>query len=257
VVLADIHCHIELEDFDTDRQAVIERARLAGLSYVIASGTEPKYYKKLRDICNAFDIVWGTVGVHPHVSDLLDDVIEKEIEQALLDRKILAIGECGLDFFKNYRERPIQFAAFERQVCLAERLSVPVIVHSRASAKETLQVLRGKAVLGLIHCFSYDVTYARAFLDLGFYTSIPGTVTYEKAEVLRQVVRFLPLDRILVETDSPFLSPNPKRGWRNEPSFVRFTVQNIAELKGIKEEELAQRTTENALRLFPKLRGAQ
>lgn len=256
-MLTDAHCHIELEEFDADRQAVLERAKAQGLCYIVSCGTEVRYYDKLKRLCEAFEIVYGVVGLHPHVSSQMDSNTEKAIEEAFSHRKIIGIGECGLDFFKNYAQRSAQLEAFERQALLAKRLSAPLIVHSRASAKETLDVLKEKGVSGLIHCFSYDRAYAKAFLDLGFYISLPGTVTYQKADTLRDVVKFLPLDRILTETDSPFLAPEPKRGRRNEPSFVLFTLRKVAEIKGVKEVDLAQRVMENLLALFPKLRRGQ
>jgi TatD DNase family protein len=252
-MFVDSHCHLEMEDFDQDRGTVIERSLQEGLRYMLTVGTEEGHFKKVIEIIETFPSVYGALGIHPHNSKDYTPDLAKALEQYLKHDKIIACGEIGLDFFKNYSPRESQLRAFQLQLEVAGKAGLPVIIHSRSAKEESIRVLteRGNGNLkGVIHCFSYDLGAARTFLDLGFSLSFPGTITYKNAAPLVEVVKFVPMDRILAETDAPFLTPNPHRGKRNEPYFVKLTVERIAHAKGKTVEETAMALHENFITLF-------
>jgi TatD DNase family protein len=255
-MFVDSHCHLEMESFDEDRGKVIERSLKEGLVYLLTVGTEEQYFKKVVEIVEKYDRVYGAIGIHPHESESYSEKIAVTIEQYLKHPKIVGYGEIGLDFFKNYSPRDAQIKAFREQLSLAKTLSFPVIVHSRSAKEETLSILKetyGNGASGVIHCYSYDWSTAKKLLDMGFYISIPGTITYPNAKESVEVVRNIPLDRLLAETDAPFLTPVPHRGKRNEPSFVKLTVKKISEIKNGDVEEVASTLYGNFLKVFPKV----
>lgn len=241
-----------MESYKKDREHVIKRAHEGGVSYILTVGTEEKYFKIVSDITKKHENIYGAIGIHPHNSTQLNDTTEQKIRECIkLDRKIVAYGEIGLDFFKNYSPHNIQKEAFIKQIFLSKELNLPVIIHSREAKEDTLKILRETNVTrGVIHCFSYNKEYAKKFLDLGFYISIPGTITYGKKHEATEVVKYIPTDRLLSETDAPFLTPVPLRGKRNEPLYVKYTVEAIARIRGEHIENLKEDICKNFRNLF-------
>lgn len=251
-MLIDSHAHLELKNFDRDRDAVIGRARAAGLEAIITVGINLEDSRKAVALARRYDMVWAAVGVHPHDAKGVRPETYDELRILSREEKVVAYGEIGLDFFKDYSPRDQQIARFAEQLDLCRDIGLPVIIHDREAHRETLVMLtehRGN-LRGVLHCFSGDYAMARRCLDLGYYISIPGTITYGKSEALREVVRKIPLDRMMIETDAPFLSPEPRRGRRNEPSYVAYTAREIADVRGVAFEEVAEKTSENARNLF-------
>ena len=244
-----------MEDFEKDREEVIEKSLHEGLRYMLTVGTDETYFKKVVEIIEHYPAIYGAIGIHPHNSKDYTPQLEETIGTYLKNKKIVAYGEIGLDFFKNYSPRESQINAFQLQLEVAKRTKLPTIVHSRNAKDETIRILNAAYdgnLGGVIHCYSYDLTAAKKFLDMGFAISIPGTITYKNSHSLAEVVKYTPIDRILAETDAPFLTPHPYRGKRNEPSLVKLTVERIAQIKGKETEEIASQLTQNFERLFLK-----
>jgi TatD DNase family protein len=249
----DSHCHLEMESYNDDRKVVIEKSIQEGLQYMLTVGTEETHFNTVIEIINKYPAVYGALGVHPHNSNEYAPAIADKIRLCAKHRKIVGYGEIGLDFFKNYALKETQIKAFREQLYLAKELHLPVIVHSRNAREETLNILNesnhnGNG--GVIHCYSYNLDYAKKFLDMGFYISIPGTITYKNNEELTKVVEYVPDDRILAETDAPFLTPHPHRGKRNLPYFVKLTIEKMARIRGEDKEELAAAMCNNFKNLF-------
>jgi len=253
-LLIDTHAHLDHDQFDEDRQAVIERALEQGISHILTVGCDLESSSANVRLAEAHANVYAAVGIHPHDAPQADESgiaqLTKLLEQS---EKIVAVGEIGLDFYRDRAPRDVQRLAFRRQIALARQVKKPIIVHDRDAHDEVLQILRKEGaaeVGGVLHCFSGDAAMARACLDLGFYLSFPGTLTYPKNDAAREVVRAVPIDHLLVETDCPYLSPLPFRGKRNEPAYVRQTAAMIAEIKGLTLEDVARITSRNAGKLF-------
>ncbi|MGD9578826.1 MAG: TatD family hydrolase [Syntrophorhabdus sp.] len=252
-MFVDSHCHLEMEDFEKDRKEVIEKSLQDGLQYILTVGTDETYFEKVIQIIEQHPSVYGAVGIHPHNSKDYNPELGKTIEIVLKHKKIVGYGEIGLDFFKNYSPRESQIHAFQLQLEVAKRAKLPAIIHSRNAKDETIRILNKACdgnLGGIIHCYSYDLPTAKQFLDMGFAISIPGTITYKNSHALMDVVKFIPMDKLLAETDSPFLTPHPFRGKRNEPSFVKLTIEKIAQVKGKTIEETATHLTRNFERIF-------
>ena len=254
-MLVDSHCHLDFPEFASDLDGVVARARAAGVGVCVSISTEMKTFPKIRAIAETFPDVWCSVGVHPHEA-------EKELlsgPDALLAEavhpKVVGIGETGLDYFYEHAPRAQQMENFRAHIAAGRQAGLPVIVHTREADDDTIAILEdemGKgAFRGLIHCFTQRL--ADAALSLGFYISVSGIATFKKSDALRDVIRTVPLDRLLVETDAPFLAPMPHRGKTNEPAFVVHTARLLAEMKGVSEAELAAVTTANFFRLFTKV----
>ncbi len=249
----DTHAHLDMTVYDNDRSEVIERAVQGGVTRIITIGIDAESSFKALALARTYDFMFASVGLHPHEADGHDPQKFDEMAQLCSDKNIVAWGEIGLDFFRLLSSKKVQLEAFERQLRMADDLNLPVIIHDRAAHDDVYRILRhmGKGQeKGVIHCFSGDTDLAEAFMALGYYISIPGTVTYNKAATIREVATRIPLDRILIETDAPFLSPVPKRGKRNEPLFVKHTAEEIARLRDMDVEDIGRITTENANRLF-------
>ena len=249
----DSHCHLEMDTSDDDRNTVIEKSIQEGLQYILTVGTEEKHFNAVIEIINKYPAVYGALGIHPHNSNEFTPVVVDKLRLHAMHRKIVGFGEIGLDFFKNYAPKETQIAAFRGQLELATELHLPIIVHSRNAKEETFNILKElyrNEKGGVIHCYSYDLDYAKKFLDMGFYISIPGTITYKNNEELTKVVEYIPDDRILAETDAPFLTPHPHRGKRNVPYFVKLTIEKMAQIRGKNKEELASAMCDNFQRLF-------
>ncbi len=251
-MLIDSHAHLELEEFDKDRDEVIERAKEAGVGAIVVVGIDLADSKKAVALARRYPMVYATVGVHPHDAAAVTQETYEELRTLAGEDKVVAYGEIGLDFFRNRSPREVQIKRFGEQLDLSVELGLPVIIHDRDAHNETLEMLKihkGK-LHGVVHCFSGDYEMARQCIDLGYYISIPGTITYKKSDVLRNVVRNIPLERLLVETDAPFLAPEPKRGKRNEPAFVFHTARRVAEIRGTLYDAVASTTAQNARELF-------
>ena len=249
--LIDSHCHLDLEEFDADRAEVIQRAREAGLVRMITIGIDPETSARAIELAEAHEFIFATVGHHPHEAARLTDRDMVQLKKMAAHPKVVGFGEIGLDFFRNHSPAAVQIQRFHDLTALGMALDLPLIIHDRDAHEEVLshlQAVRPRA--GVIHCFSGDWPLARKFLDLGFYISIPGTVTFPKAQVVRDVAGKVPLDALLLETDAPFLAPVPRRGRRNEPALIRHTAAAVAEARGMPVEELCRATVENTLRLF-------
>lgn len=244
-----------MESFSKDRNQVIRQSIDEGLKYILTVGTEGRYFEKVIEIVNANPMVYGAIGIHPHNSADFDKNTAETIRACLRQKKIVGYGEIGLDFFKNYSPRDAQIKAFREQLSLAADQGLPVIIHSRNARTETLQIL-GETYRnghgGVIHCYSYDLETAKRLLDMGFFISIPGTITYRNTEELIKVAEYIPDDRILAETDAPFLTPHPHRGKRNAPYFVKLTVARIAGVRRQETGELASKMCANFTGLFLK-----
>jgi len=238
-MFVDSHCHLEMEEYDGDREAVLGRARDAGVSYMLTVATEERYFSKALEIAEGHPSVYAALGIHPHNAGAYSDALEERIRGYLPHPKVVGYGEVGLDFYRNYAPRKAQMEAFRRQIPLARASGLPLIIHSRNTRAETLQVLKEAAIHPIIiHCYSYDLDTARKLLDLGAFLSIPGTVTYRKSG-LAEVLRYVPTERLLSETDAPFLAPEPHRGRRNEPAYVCRVVEEIAAIKGSALEDIS------------------
>ncbi|MBA4416307.1 MAG: hydrolase TatD [Syntrophus sp. (in: bacteria)] len=253
-MFVDSHCHLEMDDFNKDRAAIIDKSLIEGLTYILTVGTEEKYFDKVLELVNTFPPIYGAIGIHPHNSTDYNADMGKKMTPYLKHAKIVALGEIGLDFFRNHSPRNAQVRAFQDQIELAKELGLPIIVHSRESKEETLSILKESAdrspVKGVIHCFSYDLETAKKFLDMGFYISIPGTITYGNNNPLTEAVKYIPLSRLLAETDAPFLTPQPHRGKRNMPYFVKITINRLALIKDITTDSMAAHIQQNFRSLF-------
>ncbi len=252
-MLIDSHAHLEMPDFKKDLETVIQRAKESGVEYIFTVGTEKKDWRRALEIANTHDSIYAILGVHPHNAKEIDDQTYAILKELCRDGKVKAYGEIGLDFFRNLSPRDIQIKRFREQIGLARELKLPIVIHDREAHQETLEILRSEKAEdcgGIIHCFSGDEKMARECIEMGFYISIPGNITYKNANRFREMVKNIPLDSLLVETDAPFLTPEPFRGKRNEPSYVRYTAQKVAEIKKVSFEKVAEITMNNALRAY-------
>jgi TatD DNase family protein len=253
MMLIDSHAHLEMEDFKRDLEAVIQRAKESGIGYIFTVGTEKRDWKKTLDIAHSHSSVYAILGVHPHNAKEIDEETYPIVQELCRDEKVKAYGEIGLDFYRNLSPRDVQLKRFREQIALAKEMGLPIVVHDREAHQETLEILRSEKagkVGGIIHCFSGDYEMAKACIDMGFFISVPGSITFNNAERFREIVKKVPLDCLLVETDAPFLTPVPFRGKRNEPSYVRYTAEKLADIKKISFEKIAEATSENALRAY-------
>jgi TatD DNase family protein len=250
-MLIDSHSHLEMGDFDRDRDEVIKRAGQAGVDVIITVGTTLGDCKKAVSIVRQYEPVYAAVGIHPHEVKDIDNTTYDDLRELSKGEKVVAYGEIGLDFFRNLSPRDVQIRRFGEQLELAGEVGLPIIIHDRDAHKEILEMLRGwKGKRGVIHCFSGDFRMARKCLDMGFYISIPGAVTFGKSEKLQDVVKRTPITGLLLETDAPYLTPHPNRGKRNEPAFVVHTARKVADIKGLTFEYVASVTSENTRDLF-------
>ncbi len=252
-MLVDSHCHLDFPDFAAERDAVIDRARAAGVGTMVTICTRLDEFPGVRAIAEAYDDVWCSVGAHPHEAADHAGIDTDELVSLAAHPRVVGIGESGLDFHYDHSPREVQERVFRAHIAASRASGLPLIVHAREADAEIAGILREEgASSGVLHCFSSGRALAEAALDLGFYISISGIVTFRNAEDLRAIVRDVPLDRLLVETDAPYLAPVPYRGRRNEPAYVAATAAAVATLKGVEPEELDAATTDNFFRLFAK-----
>ncbi|HVX31371.1 MAG TPA: TatD family hydrolase [Nitrolancea sp.] len=252
VGLVDTHCHIDLDRFAGDRDEVIARARAAGVDQMILIGFSPERWRTGAELSARYTGVHLAVGLHPTEAEAYDDTLEQALRDAAQQTSAVAIGETGLDYHWKAETAKQQRAAFEGQIALARKLNLPFIIHQREAEEETLDVLRATDPphRGVMHCFTGDAAYAERCLELGLHIGLGGAVTYRKLKALHEAVRTLPLDRIVLETDAPFMTPSPHRGERNEPAYVRYILERVATLRDSDMEEIAAITTRNAIDLF-------
>ena len=252
--LFDTHAHLHFPDLVADLDAVLERARAAGVTSIVTIGTDRETNPAAVALAERLDGVHATVGIHPHdAADATEADFEAMERLARGSVKVVALGEMGLDYFRNLSPRDVQETVFRRQLDMARRLDKPVVIHCRDAHPEALAILadaRVGEVGGVMHCFSADVEVAKRCLDLGLAISLAGPVTYKNARALPEVARFVPADRLVLETDCPFLPPHPHRGQRNEPALMVLTAARVADLRSVSMEALGEATSENARRLF-------
>jgi TatD DNase family protein len=253
MMLIDSHAHLEMPDFEKDLEQVIQRAKESGVGYIFTVGTEKKDWKRALEIANSHPSIYAILGVHPHNAREIDDQTYPTLRELCQSEKVRAYGEIGLDFYRNLSPRDIQLRRFREQIGVARELILPIVVHDREAHRETLEILRSEKAEecgGIIHCFSGDDEMAKKCINMGFLISVPGNITYKNAEGYREIIKKIPLESLLIETDAPFLTPVPFRGKRNEPGYVRYTAQKVAEVKMVSLEKVAEVTTENALRVY-------
>lgn len=251
--LADAHAHLDEPQLQGQKQAVIRRAREAGVELIINIGISPKSSRQVLETAEAYPEVFASVGVHPHGAASITREDLDDLARLGAHHRCVAVGEIGLDFYRRRSPEDIQRHWFREQLALARELGKIVVIHTREATAATLEILRENRRLlvgGVMHCFQGDASEAQAFLDLGFYLSFSGVLTFPKAEPLRRVARRLPLDRLLVETDCPYLAPQPWRGQVNEPAYVTATAATLAQLHGLSLEEMARLTLQNTRAAF-------
>jgi len=255
-MLIDSHCHLDFPELASDESGVLARASSAGVAGMLTIGTRLDRFAGVRAIAERHANIWCSVGVHPHEAKEEGQRTPDRLVEAARHPKVVGIGETGLDFYYEHSPRAEQAESFRAHIAAARQTGLPLIVHTRDADAETGDILEDEfakgAYGGLIHCFSSGRRVAERALALGLYVSISGIVTFKAANELRDIVRDIPLDRLLVETDAPYLAPVPRRGKTNEPAFVAHTAAKVAELKGISPAELAAATTDNFFRLFAK-----
>jgi TatD DNase family protein len=252
-MLFDSHAHLDASQFDHDRELVIKRARLNGVSYILNPGADFESSVRAVELAEAHDFIFAGVGIHPHDAETVDTMMLELIEQMAKKERVKAIGEIGLDYYRDLSPRSVQKEVFIEQIRIAKRLDLPIIIHDRDANADVLQILKEEKAFAtgvLMHCFSGSHELATQYVKLGAMISIAGPVTYKNARKTVEVVETIPLDRLFIETDSPYLSPEPMRGKRNEPMFVRHTCERIANIKNISYETVAETTLLNAKQFF-------
>lgn len=257
-MLVDTHCHLDFDRFDTDRDAVVQRAAQAGVKRIIVPAIDLQNCPDVLALTEQYDGIFAAVGVHPNSTAAWTDSWLDEIREFASHARVVAVGEIGLDYYWDDSPKDIQHKALSAQLSLAAELELPVIIHNREASEDVIRLLAGSPLAnrerpGVLHSFSAEWQVAEAALEMGFYIGFTGPVTFKKADDLRSVAARIPLDRILVETDAPFLAPQPRRGKRNEPAYVPYVAEQIAALHELSSEEIARITTANARRLFGKM----
>ena len=257
-MLVDSHCHLNFEQLSSDLDAVVARARDAGVGHMLTIGTKLRDFAEVRAIAERYDDIHCSVGVHPHEAESEgDEVTVAKLIELAAPPKVVGIGETGLDYFYEHAPRELQKKSFRLHIEAARETGLPLIVHTRDADSDTVEILQEEyekgPFTGVIHCFSSGWEVAEKSMEIGFYISISGIVTFKPADELRDHVSKIPVEKLLVETDSPFLAPIPKRGKTNEPAFVAHTAAQVAKLKGLGTDQLASITTDNFFNLFNKI----
>jgi TatD DNase family protein len=251
VSLIDTHCHLDMSQFDNDREEVIARAKDAGFEALISVGSDFDGTRKAMELAGRYDFVYASIGIHPHDAKDFSDSIYQDLASWATNSNVVAIGETGLDYHYDHSPRDIQKEVFRKHLRLAKETGLPVIVHSRDAKEDTMAILAESGIRsGVMHCFSGDPQMAERAMSMGLSISLAGPVTFKKSSLLRELARFVPDDYLLLETDAPYLAPEPHRGKRNEPVYLKETARFVAELREISFEDLARITTLNAKRLF-------
>ena len=261
-MLIDSHCHLDFPDFAEERDAFVDRARAAGIGRMVTICTRVRRFEGVLAVAEAYDDVFCSVGTHPHNADEELDVSVDDLLRLCEHPKVVAIGEAGLDYHYDNAPRDAQVTGFRRHIAAARKTGLPLVIHARAADDDVAAILEDETESGafpfILHCFSAGRRLAEVGVRLGGYVSFSGILTFRKSEDIRDIARDLPIERLLVETDAPYLAPVPHRGSTNEPSFVAHTARVLAETRGVSFEEVAERTTDNAFRIFSKMpRGRQ
>ncbi len=252
-MLIDSHCHIDDARYDADREVMIQRAKDAGIEHFVTIGCDLETSRAAVALAQHYPFISATVGVHPHEVKRIEGGWYDELRALAKSNGVVAYGEIGLDYHYDHSPREVQRARFREQVRLARELKLPIVLHTREAQEDTIAILKEEKageVGGVFHCFSGDAWLAKDALDLGFYLSFSGVITFQNATMLRDIVKTVPLDRILIETDAPYLTPAPHRGKRNEPAYVRHVAEKLADLHGLSVQEVEDVTTQNTKRLF-------
>lgn len=256
-MLIDTHCHLDFPDFEAERDAIIERARKAGVAQMVTISTRVKRFDTILAIAENYPNVFCSVGTHPHNADEELDVTADDLVRLSAHSKVVAIGEAGLDYFYDNAPREAQAEGLRRHIAAARTTGLPLVIHSRSADDDMAAILTEESGKGafpfLLHCFSSGPELARIGVELGGYVSFSGILTFPKSEELREIATTVPRDRMIVETDAPYLAPKPFRGKRNEPAYVAHTAEVLAQTIGVSTEEIAEITTENAFRIFSKM----
>jgi len=251
--LVDTHAHLDFPRFDKDRKEVIKRAIDGGVKIIVNIGSSMTSSRNSVELSRRYNEIYSVVGIHPHNADSFNLNVSKKLKSLSENKKVVAIGEIGLDFHYDNSPREKQKQAFRAQLRLAKSLDLPVVIHTRDADEETLEILKEEnadKIGGIMHCFASDKKMAREILDLGFYIAFGGLITFKNLNNLREVVKEVPINKILVETDAPYLTPDPYRGKRNEPLYVKYVVEKIAEIKNLSKEEVDKKTTQNAKKVY-------
>jgi len=257
-MFTDSHCHINATEFDADRTEVLERARALNVDYILDVSDDLKKASQIIDFCCRNHHVYTTAGVHPEIADQYPNLTAEDIIAQTTSPYVVGVGECGLDYYYNSNIKDEQIKILDEHIKAAQQTGLPLIIHNRDADADMMDILdkayRQKPFSGELHCFSSSSELCDFALNIGFYISASGIITFKKSENLRQIFARVPLDRLLIETDSPYLAPTPHRGQRNEPAFVVNTAEVLAQIKQVSIDELAQITTDNFLHLFQKVR---
>ncbi|MDK2919357.1 MAG: TatD DNase family protein [Candidatus Petromonas sp.] len=252
-MLFDSHAHLDARRFDKDRDEVIKRAKENGISYIMNPGADFESSVKSIELADKYDMIYAAVGVHPHEAKTMDDMMLELLKGMTKKPKVMAIGEIGLDYHYDHSPREIQREWFRKQIRLAKEVNLPIIIHDREANQDVMNILKEEKAFDtgvLMHCYSGSAELAKQYVKLGAYISIAGPVTFKNARKTVEVVKTVPIDHLMIETDSPYLTPVPHRGKRNESGYVRFVAEKIAEIKDMSFEEVARQTTENAKKYF-------
>lgn len=257
-MLVDSHCHLSSDEIYPDLENVIKRAEEKGVGCFLNAAGKFDDLKKQIQICTKFDNVYTVTGVHPHDASDYENVTCLDVVKNTIHKKVVAIGECGLDYFYDFSPRDVQIKVFRKMIEASQETGLPLIVHTREADTDTVELIKTaykkKSFKGVIHCYSSSYELAKEMLEIGFYISASGIITFQSAENLRENFKKIPLSKLLIETDSPYLAPVPYRGKTNEPSYVIETAVKLAELKGVNFEDISKITTENFFNLFDKVK---
>ncbi|MDA3844499.1 MAG: TatD family hydrolase [Candidatus Kapabacteria bacterium] len=250
--MIDTHAHLDFEAFDEDRDGLVERAKEAGINKIIIPGVDPKDFDRLIDTANKYENVYCGIGIHPHNAAEVDSDLLRKVSEYSAESKVVAVGEIGLDYYYDFCPKDKQQEVFREQLRIAKNRDLPIIVHNREADEDVLRILeeeKDERLRGVLHCFSSDTATMRRAVELGFHVSFTGNITFKKS-TLADVVREVPMDRVMIETDSPFMTPVPNRGKRNEPAYVKLVAEKIAEIKSLSIDEVIKMTTLTAEKLF-------
>ncbi len=253
VTMIDTHCHLDMDAYGKDQEEVIWRSVEAGVNYMITVGIDLESSRQAIALAEVHEAVYATAGIHPHNVKTITEKDYTELKMLAAHTRVVAYGEIGMDLVKCYAPPEVQKEHFQRQLTIAKEMELPVIIHDREAHADIVEILKKEypfSAGGVMHCFSGDLAFAREVIDLGFFISLPGVVTFNNAHALQEVAKGIPLSSMILETDAPFLAPVPKRGKRNEPAYVLYTASHVAELRGVSLEDIALQTTENAQNLF-------
>ncbi|MGM0501923.1 MAG: TatD family hydrolase [Bacillota bacterium] len=251
-MLIDTHAHLDFDRFDNDRAEVIQAAYDSGVKKIINVGADMESSRNSVDLAQDYDFIYASVGMHPHDAQDFDENKYQELKKLAQNDKVIAIGELGLDYHYDNSPREKQQEVFKKQLQLATEVNLPVVIHSRDAKEDTLKILKEHAqdLTGVMHCYGYDVPTAKEVFELDFYLSFGGIITFNGTSAVRKMIKKLPLERIILETDAPYLTPEPHRGQRNESKYVKEVAKKMADIKNMSLKEVAEITTENAEQLF-------